>query len=337
MKRILISFVILISIFTAINAQNITIAVQSADKSENSRKLDKELQKQFETELFDALTLMENIKNKEYKNVHKRLKSTFSGSNWTLDDTKSKVNWASELILQYGIPKTDSILLKTSHPITWIIENSKDAFGHRITFNFTFLNDGEKHHNSISISYSKKDDHITGQRYDGYELFMISFNKAETFSEFENLLLNFNKINFAHSLDSALKSTPDSVKKLELKTSDFKLFEEKYIHRFPNLYELRIDYTDINRIPDFVSKMPYLKVLDASNNELITIPDWICKLTKLEHLDLGYNKINSIPDCLKELDDLKELELQWNSIPRKDTDKIKRWFKNIDLSISQQE
>ena len=340
MRNIHSKILIIICLLIGQNAfnQDIKIAVESNDKSENKRMLNSELKKYFATELADAINFIGELQNKEYKKVEKRLENNFAHKNWTNENIKEKVDWSAKLITKYGIPISDSIILSASHPISWIIQNSKDAFGHRISFEFVYpdkIKDGFS--NSISIIYEKKDDLTTGVQKKGYDFFMIMFNKAESHRELSNLILDFPSMNFAHTLDSALKVNPKEVEKLDLGIKDFELFKNNYINRFPNLFELRIEFLNIDSIPEFVRKMTKLKVLKANNNNLNSLPTWISELSNLEELKVGYNKIKTVPKGLRELKNFKILELQWNSLPKEEVEKIKEWFKYIKLSIGQQE
>ncbi len=337
----MIKFIIgLLFVFLTINqsvAQDLTIAVKSSDKNENRRKIDEETRTIFKNEILETKELLNNIHSKDYRAVYNAFKVTFSNSSWSYAYTKEEVNWASELIDKYGLPPIDSVTIRTSHPISWIKENSPDAFGHTITFDYDFVNDGEELHNSISVTYINRDDSHSGERLGDYNLFSVIFHKTEALSKSLNYLLNFDEDDFAHTLDSALKCDKNIVEKLELKKEEFELFSKNYIDYFPNLYELRVDYLELEALPIFIGNMNNLKVLIASNNRLTSLPNWICNLGRLEHLDVGYNVISSVPVCLKQSDSLKELELQRNSIPEKDVSKINKWFKNIDLNISLQE
>jgi hypothetical protein len=318
--------------------QNLTIGAKTSDKNDNEKRLDSELAKMFNTELTDALNLMTEIQNRDYKKVKKRLENTFAQKNWTKEKIKQKVDWTADLIFNYGFPIKDSIILSTSHPISWIINNSKEASGHLITFTFVFpdkINDGIN--NSVGITYSQREDQISETQKQSYDFFLIEFNEATNRRGFSNSISNFTSHDFAFSLDSALKTDHQKVDKLKLKREEFNLFQSNYIKSFPNLLELRIDYLKIDTVPDFVRKMTYLKVLKVNNNNLTSLPPWISELTKLEVLEVAYNKIKTVPKEIHQLKNVKTLELQWNNLSKDEVEKIKKSFNNIDLKIGQQE
>lgn len=313
------------------NAQNFIIAVESNDKSENERKLDKDLQNHFDKVLKDALGILESMEVKNYEYIRKRLQTTSLQNHWSLDFTKENVNWASDKIFAFGIPPVDSILLRTSHPISWIKQGTDATLYHRITFNFTFSNDGEEYHNRIRVSYTKTDN-PRNQRLKGYELSDIDFRKSELTEEFMTKVENIFDVTVPEqTLYSAIRSAPSSVKRLVLKPEDFELFENEYSNSFPNLIELKIRATDITRLPNFIKNMTYLKTLDVSYNRLTKLPEWICTMTNLETLNASYNEMTSVPDCIENLQQVEVLKLQGNDLLPEDENKVKKWFKNIDL------
>jgi hypothetical protein len=69
-----------------------------------------------------------------------------------------------------------------------------------------------------------------------------------------------------------------------------------------------------NWMPDSISLLTNLKVLNLSGNQLTGIPDTIGELKSLVELDLEANGLKSLPDSIGELSNLQKLNLEKNSI-----------------------
>jgi len=327
MKRILISLIFSL-ILLNLSSQNLIVAAYAENKSENQAYLNKELQEYFKQELMTFHSIMEYITQKDYKKIYKVLSAPSFSNGWTKEGVKEEVDWACEIIKKSGLPIDDSIYLNCSHPISWIKTKNPNSSGHRVTFKYSFEVENSKNHNEISLTFIENEN--------SYEIFDLSFSKAEKTDLLMMLINNVGNSIFAHTLDSALNSDPNDVKKITLVESEFSKFEKEFIERFPKLIELRINHQKINTMPSFIRNMNYIEVIDVSENELSSLPSWISELTNLRELNAAYNKITEVPNELFDLDSLEKLELHWNSLSDKERAKIEKKFKNIDLSISQQ-
>ncbi|WBX72718.1 hypothetical protein PG913_07305 [Tenacibaculum pacificus] len=65
----------------------------------------------------------------------------------------------------------------------------------------------------------------------------------------------------------------------------------------------------INDISDKIAELKELKVLNLFSNNLNGFPLQICKLKELTHLNIGFNNIGEIPSCISNLSKLRELNL----------------------------
>jgi len=77
--------------------------------------------------------------------------------------------------------------------------------------------------------------------------------------------------------------------------------------------ELDISLSNIETMPDIISNLDSLKILNLYYNELETLPDFIGNLTNLEELYLTRNKLKTLPDSMSNLKNLKQLNLDDNS------------------------
>ena len=55
---------------------------------------------------------------------------------------------------------------------------------------------------------------------------------------------------------------------------------------------------NLNYIPDSISLLINLQVLNLHNNNIDDIPNFIWSLTNLQNLNLSYNKLTNIPDAI---------------------------------------
>ena len=78
------------------------------------------------------------------------------------------------------------------------------------------------------------------------------------------------------------------------------------------LLELRLDENRLSTLPESLSCMKNLKVLDLGDNNLTSLPDDIGSLTKLEILNLSQNNITELPASVGDLPSLKILDLSGN-------------------------
>ena len=78
---------------------------------------------------------------------------------------------------------------------------------------------------------------------------------------------------------------------------------------FINIQRLGIDLssTQLNTIPDSITKLVNLTCLDLTNNRLTTIPDSITKLVNLTEFYLSNNQLTTIPDSISKLVNLTYL------------------------------
>jgi Leucine-rich repeat (LRR) protein len=114
-------------------------------------------------------------------------------------------------------------------------------------------------------------------------------------------ILNFNYFNWKY-----LKENKNSIE------SFFKLsYPDLFLNSIQNLY---INYTNSFQLPESISLLKYLKILNLSGNHLKLIPESIGKLTKLERLDLSNNDIKELPECIIRLKNLRFLKLKDNKI-----------------------
>ena len=95
------------------------------------------------------------------------------------------------------------------------------------------------------------------------------------------------------------------------------------ITKLSNLTLLEISNNNFTSFPDCIAKLPNLKYLFLSGNKLTSLPDCITELSNLEKLYLRNNQLKTLPNCIGSLSTLKHLpltgnsELDWNTVPEK--------------------
>ena len=83
----------------------------------------------------------------------------------------------------------------------------------------------------------------------------------------------------------------------------------------PNdVYQLKLNYQRLRKIPPQVFTFTNLKVLDLSKNFIDTLPPELAQLTNLEVLNLNRNKLRFVPEYLGQLTSLEVLNLSRNPI-----------------------
>lgn len=81
---------------------------------------------------------------------------------------------------------------------------------------------------------------------------------------------------------------------------------------FSNLIEMRIEYGNIQTIPETIEKCQHLKIFEISSNELTKFPKELCNITSLEEVTIFYNFLEEIDENITKLSNLKYLSLSNN-------------------------
>lgn len=77
---------------------------------------------------------------------------------------------------------------------------------------------------------------------------------------------------------------------------------------------LYLNSKNLSVLPDDITTLQNLKILDLANNQLRALPEEVHRLTSLEELLLDNNQINSLPKAFHKLDDLTVLSLINNDL-----------------------
>ena len=80
-----------------------------------------------------------------------------------------------------------------------------------------------------------------------------------------------------------------------------------------NLQVLRLDYNDLERLPESICHLKSLRTLNLGNNKLKVLPNSISDLSSLKILTLGNNKLRFLPNSISDLSSLKTLWLNDNT------------------------
>ncbi len=130
----------------------------------------------------------------------------------------------------------------------------------------------------------------------GYELLRIEkYQKAQKNSQICSYKLNENG-----SISEIFLPNPTKFK--------LQLIPEQ-ISNLQSLEILDLNNNSIIHIPDSIGALNNLKYLDLSNNNIITLPNPIGSLISLEYLNLSGNKIGELPKSFNKLKSLKSLKI----------------------------
>lgn len=80
------------------------------------------------------------------------------------------------------------------------------------------------------------------------------------------------------------------------------------------LTALRLWHNHISYIPEHISKLVTLEMLDFSWNKIRRLPPRLCYCTRLRHLDLSHNQLTSLPSEISVLQALQHLSVAFNSL-----------------------
>ena len=137
-------------------------------------------------------------------------------------------------------------------------------------------------------------------------------------SELEGLrFVDCNFLKKSKSDDEVVDDTFESLthlKKLrklvvEGKTNKLSYFPQS-LSKLTSLEELHLIGHEIRDLPESISQLEQLQVLDLSKCSLSAFPDAACKVTSLVSLDLHLNDIKTLPDSVKNLVNLHRLDLR---------------------------
>ncbi len=78
--------------------------------------------------------------------------------------------------------------------------------------------------------------------------------------------------------------------------------------------ELILRDLGLDRLPESVRALTWLRTLDVGKNKLTHLPDWVCGLTELRELVISYTPLQTIPACLDRLVRLEFLALNGSSV-----------------------
>lgn len=81
-----------------------------------------------------------------------------------------------------------------------------------------------------------------------------------------------------------------------------------------SLQILNLRNNELETLPESISNLTSLEKLNLSRNNLITLPEAIGNLTSLKILNIGNNKLKRLPEAITELNSLQELRLEYNNL-----------------------
>ncbi len=81
-----------------------------------------------------------------------------------------------------------------------------------------------------------------------------------------------------------------------------------------HITKIKLCFCDLTTLPELITKLISLKVLDLRFNHLETLPESIGNLKSLQVLDLGNNHLKTLPESIRSLRSLQELWLYHNEL-----------------------
>ncbi|XP_077977670.1 uncharacterized protein LOC144433235 [Glandiceps talaboti] len=147
----------------------------------------------------------------------------------------------------------------------------------------------------------------------------VSNNK---FDEFPEIICEFPKLRTIDFDGNQIDTLPSAVMKLAnlrricLGWNAFIDFPVQLCSpQLSSMKEIHISHNRIRFLPNAISKLVELEMLDVSYNELEILPDSVCQLEKLKTLQASYNKLKSLPrELATSLKNLKVLGLKENPL-----------------------
>lgn len=105
------------------------------------------------------------------------------------------------------------------------------------------------------------------------------------------------------------------IKICDLSCNDITKLPSKFALQFNLITELNISHNQMGKLPDELSDLEKLEVLDMSFNSFIALPAVVFRISKLRHLKANDNQIIDIDtDELTECGQLQVVELQSNPL-----------------------
>lgn len=86
------------------------------------------------------------------------------------------------------------------------------------------------------------------------------------------------------------------------------------ISNYPAITKLSLQECSLTALPDEVSRLKHLRVLECHNNAITELPASLGVLPHLQHLSAHGNKLTTIPKEIGEIQDLSWLSLHFNQI-----------------------
>jgi Leucine-rich repeat (LRR) protein len=157
--------------------------------------------------------------------------------------------------------------------------------------------------------------------YDDHNCNIYPMIDKKIISELENMFPNVTKIKLSNN-----RLNENDINFKKFKKCEVLYLKNNYFFTITldicNLKNLRIlkisrwskdKYKDkIFTIPNYISKLKNLEILDLSNNNINIVPSEICELIKLKKLILSWNNFNEIPKEIGNLINLQILDLSKN-------------------------
>ncbi|MFW9873162.1 MAG: leucine-rich repeat domain-containing protein [Candidatus Thorarchaeota archaeon] len=81
-----------------------------------------------------------------------------------------------------------------------------------------------------------------------------------------------------------------------------------------NISELDLSSKGLEKLPNSIINLTYLRYLNLNNNKLTNLPKFIYELLNLESLEVGFNRLENLSDSIGNLSKLIVLDVQYNRL-----------------------
>ena len=116
------------------------------------------------------------------------------------------------------------------------------------------------------------------------------------------------------TLGGVFQGTYPTITKLGFINCGIRSLPENLHHHFPNVQELVLSRTKINKLPKDIGKFACLLNVEINHADLQELPDSVGELSNLRDLNCAHNKLKTLPNTLAKLRSLVRLDVRDNAI-----------------------
>ena len=126
--------------------------------------------------------------------------------------------------------------------------------------------------------------------------------------------LSITNVSGTLTLERIFQGTYPTITKLGFINCGIRNLPENLHRHFPNVQELVLSRTKINKLPKDIGKFACLKNFRINHADLQELPDSVGELSNLHNLNCAHNKLKTLPNTLAKLRSLLRLDVRDNAI-----------------------